>query len=82
MIFHFAPWDIFYTSRRAIICLGQETILVTDSAWMSDLSQIKEGEKKSEAHSKDYPEQDCIYTEVVLVPLHLEMTNYVFSSLN
>lgn len=32
MIFHSALWDIFYPARRAIIYLGQETILVTASA--------------------------------------------------
>lgn len=51
---------------------------------MFDLSHLnKRGEKKSEAHSKDYPKQDCISRQVVLVLLHLEMTNYVlFLSLN
>lgn len=56
MIFHFALWDIFYTSRRAIICLGQETILVTDGTWMFDLSHLNKKEKKREAHSKDLPQ--------------------------
>lgn len=40
-------------------------------------SKSNKREKKSEAHSKDYPKQDCIYREVVLVPLHLEMKNYM-----
>lgn len=53
MIFHFAPWGIFYTSRKAIICLGQETILGTDGAGMFDPSHLN---KRCEAHSKDLPQ--------------------------
>ena len=45
MIFHSAPRDIFYPARRAIIYLGQETILVTASA-------PGQGEKPSQAKER------------------------------
>ena len=63
MIFHSAPRDIFYPARRAIIYLGQETILVTASA-------PGQGEKPSQGE-KNRAEGSCPQTDGCQGPLHL-----------
>lgn len=64
MIFHSAPRDIFYPARRAIIYLGQETILVTASA-------PGQGEKPSQEGEKNRAKGSCSQSDGCRGPLHL-----------
>lgn len=69
MIFHSALWDIFYPARRAIIYLGQETILVTASA-------PGQGEEPREEGREKHTEGSRSQTDGCQGPLNLQAGSF------